>query len=327
MIKFSIIIPCYNAQAHIGRCINSLKQLMDSDYTEFIFIDDGSQDDTLTIIRSFAQSDKRVICVAQSNQGVSAARNAGLKHATGKYVLFLDSDDYLEPNTLHILQPFFVTSADILLPAVQIDSDNTSVCTNEIAEGIYSPTALYKTCKTFPTSPKLVYKRAIIEQYHILFDTTIHVGEVYTFTVQCLRYAQTIMVSNVIFYHYIMHNESAIHAPRPKTDCTIIRAIQSIAHNGQEWMSFPSFQHTIYSLTMCFTYEKYIAQGIINKAAIRLWADVLKELLFQQCMESVRSTSSLPNQRHFIRLIQTLSPQISYICLFFLHKIRKYLHI
>jgi glycosyltransferase involved in cell wall biosynthesis len=86
----SIIMPCYNAAAHLPSSVGSVLAQTFSDW-ELIAIDDGSSDNTLTWLQ--AQSDERIHCVSQTNQGVSAARNAGLARASGRYVAFLDADD------------------------------------------------------------------------------------------------------------------------------------------------------------------------------------------------------------------------------------------
>lgn len=95
----SVIIPVYNRE----HCIkNTVYSVLENDYSniEVICMDDGSSDNSLTQIKEIAQKDPRVKCFTQNNQGVSVARNNALKKAEGKYVLFLDSDDYIEKETI-----------------------------------------------------------------------------------------------------------------------------------------------------------------------------------------------------------------------------------
>ncbi|MEP0711405.1 glycosyltransferase [Algoriphagus sp.] len=100
---FSIIIPCYN-QAHF--LIDCLGSLLGQTFTnwEAILVNDGSTDRTADLAEEFLQKDARIQFISQSNQGLSAARNAGLHLAEGEYILFLDADDWLEPDCL---QTFF----------------------------------------------------------------------------------------------------------------------------------------------------------------------------------------------------------------------------
>lgn len=98
-LAVSIIVPCYNAENFIGRGISSIIHQTCPDW-ELILIDDGSTDSTAVICQRAATEDKRVHFVEQKNQGVSAARNAGLDMAKGQYVMFMDSDDYMSPDIL-----------------------------------------------------------------------------------------------------------------------------------------------------------------------------------------------------------------------------------
>lgn len=97
--KISIIIPVYNRESYIEETLESvLKQTYKE--LEVIVVDDGSTDESYKIIKQFAQKDPRVVYIYQKNNGVSSARNKGLDHATGQYIMFLDSDDLWDDNTL-----------------------------------------------------------------------------------------------------------------------------------------------------------------------------------------------------------------------------------
>lgn len=93
-IKVSIVIPVYNCEKYINKCLNSLiNQTLKE--IEIICINDGSNDDSLKILKQFARKDKRIKLISQENKGQSAARNIGLKMAKGQYVGFVDADDYV----------------------------------------------------------------------------------------------------------------------------------------------------------------------------------------------------------------------------------------
>ena len=101
-IEIGIIVPVYNAQQSLHRCIDSI--LIQS-YSNFklILIDDGSEDDSLMICRQYQKHDSRIIVYSQNNSGVSTARNKGIELCTSPYLCFTDSDDYLEPTIYKIL--------------------------------------------------------------------------------------------------------------------------------------------------------------------------------------------------------------------------------
>ena len=91
--SLSIIIPCYNVEEYIPKTLDSLSQLNNAENCEFIFINDGSTDNTLSHIQSFAKNDHRAIVINQSNQGVSAARNAALSIAKKEYIARMSNQE------------------------------------------------------------------------------------------------------------------------------------------------------------------------------------------------------------------------------------------
>lgn len=102
MPKISVIIPCFNVEAFVGECLDSvINQTFDD--MEIICINDGSTDNTLGILESYAKSDERIMILDQDNQGLSASRNRAMEIAKGDYIFFLDSDDYIEPTTFEEL--------------------------------------------------------------------------------------------------------------------------------------------------------------------------------------------------------------------------------
>ncbi len=100
-IDLSIIVPAYNVEEYIDDCIKSIKNQVTKYSIEIIIVNDGSTDSTDDIIKRI--DDERIIYIIQENKGLSAARNAGLNHATGRYVLFVDSDDILETSSIDML--------------------------------------------------------------------------------------------------------------------------------------------------------------------------------------------------------------------------------
>ena len=102
MIKVSVIIPVYNTGPYLEECLNSARNQTLKNI-EIICVNDGSTDHSLDILQNCAKQDNRVIVINQKNQGVSHARNVGIQHAKGKYIYFLDSDDYLAHEALDTL--------------------------------------------------------------------------------------------------------------------------------------------------------------------------------------------------------------------------------
>ncbi len=99
MTKISVIIPIYNVEEYIEECINSVINQTFKDI-EIICINDGSPDNSEKIVKKLAKKDKRIKYISKNNEGLSATRNLGVKESTGEYIYFLDSDDYIQPDTL-----------------------------------------------------------------------------------------------------------------------------------------------------------------------------------------------------------------------------------
>jgi len=126
MKKISVIIPVYNRAQYVDSCLKSvISQTIGLESLEIIIINDGSTDNSLDILKEYDRIHESIVLIDQVNQGVSAARNAGLKHATGEYIAFLDADDYLPKDAYEVLYNKS-NNLDIVLGKFQyIDEDGT----------------------------------------------------------------------------------------------------------------------------------------------------------------------------------------------------------
>lgn len=142
-MKVSVIIPVYNTQKYLEKCLNSLLSQSLRDI-EIICIDDGSTDNSLDILNKFAQNDKRIKVLTQKNKGQSVARNVGIRVAKGEYIGFIDSDDWADENMFEKLYK----------NANKYDSD-ISMCSISVYDektGEYSTKDPYLTLDLFPSS-------------------------------------------------------------------------------------------------------------------------------------------------------------------------------
>lgn len=124
MEKISVIIPIYNVEKYLERCLNSVIEQTYKNL-EIILVDDGSPDGCAQICDIYKKKDERILVIHQKNKGLSGARNAGLDIATGKFVCFIDSDDYIDKNMIEILYKNLKhTNSDISICGFeQIDED------------------------------------------------------------------------------------------------------------------------------------------------------------------------------------------------------------
>lgn len=130
----TIILPAYNAEKYITRCIESVLKQTYKNF-EFIIIDDGSTDNTLKIARDFAKKDCRINVISQNNCGVSKTRNYGVQIAKGEFILFIDSDDYIDSNMIyHLLEKSIQTGSDVIQCGYKVFGDNETgkeICAKE----------------------------------------------------------------------------------------------------------------------------------------------------------------------------------------------------
>ena len=102
MVEISVIVPVYNVSEYLAECLESLINQTFRDI-EIICINDGSSDNSLDILEDYKKRDDRINIISQDNKGLGASRNVGLKHSSGKYIFFIDSDDFIELNSLELL--------------------------------------------------------------------------------------------------------------------------------------------------------------------------------------------------------------------------------
>ena len=100
-VLVSVIVPVYNVEKYLNRCVDSLVQQTYHNL-EIIMVDDGSKDNSGRICDLLAKQDKRIKVIHKLNGGLASARNAGIKKANGQYILFVDSDDWIELDTLSL---------------------------------------------------------------------------------------------------------------------------------------------------------------------------------------------------------------------------------
>ena len=134
--KTSVIVPVYNSSEYITRCIDSVIGQKYADI-EVVIIDDGSQDNSLAICKDIASKDSRVKVFSQPNCGASSARNSGLDISTGEYVMFVDSDDWIEPDMIDGMMNVFRDNPEVQIVQTRVPADmknqvgNQFLCCNE----------------------------------------------------------------------------------------------------------------------------------------------------------------------------------------------------
>lgn len=207
----SVVIPCFNSLTTLGVCLDSV---INQSYTniEVLVIDDGSTDGTRELIKKYESKDARIRVIFCEHQGVSVARNRGIRYAAGSYIQFVDSDDYLERDcTGQLVKSMTSTEADwIICNYYQVDtknqqSDMEHVC---LKQGIYEKRRFLKELSKHPGAHyygvlwNKLYKSNIIQENKIKFPIDVNMGEDFIFNMSYLSYVHKIVCLKKQLYVY-----------------------------------------------------------------------------------------------------------------------------
>lgn len=206
---FSVIIPVYHVEKYLQRCVESTINQTYKDI-EIILVDDGGDDKCPEMCNQYAKTDKRIKVIHKTNGGLSDARNAGLDIAKGDYVIFVDSDDYIELDTCQNLLSFTTKNPDIIIGDAIVEGGVNRL--NHIKESsiINGETYLLKAIEAghAPMAAWLnIYKRSFLIENGLKFKYGIlHEDE--EFTPRAILNAKRIAISGIKFYHYIIREDS-----------------------------------------------------------------------------------------------------------------------
>ena len=222
--KVSIIVPIYNVECYLEECLLSIvKQTLQE--IEILLVDDGSSDRSPEIIAYFADKDQRIKQFSQTNKGVSAARNQGIEMATGEYLLFVDSDDTITPDTAEVLYNTAIkTNSDLVLgnalfcypdgsQEVVFKRDGfPSEFTFVSGESCYI--ALMERINAFPPSVCLFFikRELVIQKKLFLKEGITHEDELWC--AQAMLSAGRVSLLDFNYYYYRQHDSSQMHANR-----------------------------------------------------------------------------------------------------------------
>lgn len=222
----SIIIPIYNVEDYLNKCIDSIIYQTYSDW-ELILVDDGSFDSSPAICDSYATCDSRIKVIHKINEGVSKARNIGIEIAQGEYIVFCDADDYVDPN---YLKQFLKNNknADLVITGYYFDTNNI-VYSYKIYQEAY--------CKNLEEIKKhfflqnlksngypwgKFYKHEIIKSNHLRFNEHLQINEDHLFVFQYLLCCKTIYITPSKDYHYTVFRGNNIDSLKKATKIVFI---------------------------------------------------------------------------------------------------------
>lgn len=215
MTKISIIIPVYNVEKYLAECLDSLINQTLKDI-EILCIDDGSNDSSLEILNEYAAKDDRIRVFAQKNSGPGAARNLGIKNATGEYLTFVDSDDWLKENAMEVIYNFAKKKNTDMLFFSSINYHDefyqeTVFLNNVIVDKeLINFENSYRSCLRLPVSTYgKLYKTKFLKEKDILFPTFSNCGEDFHFAISAFfNNAKLDYIDEPLYFYRVITNNS-----------------------------------------------------------------------------------------------------------------------
>lgn len=214
-VEISVIVPVYNAAKYLNRCVNSLLAQQLQWEFELLFVDDGSNDGSLKILKVWEQRDRRVRVFSQPNRGVSTARNFGLRQANGSYVTFVDSDDWVENNYLAELRNNVDASRPGLVMGGFYRETRDGMIEHTETSYIYYPEEFPKMLNDrqlyrFGYPWGKLFNLSIIREYCLIFAEDVHYGEDLIFMFSYLCHIEYVRFVERCGYHYDMIRQDSL---------------------------------------------------------------------------------------------------------------------
>lgn len=214
----SVVVPIYNVEDYLEKCINSI---INQTYQnlEIILVDDGSTDRSPSICNEWGEKDDRIVVIHKENGGLSSARNAGLKVATGEYIMFEDSDDWLELNAVEkCVERIEKDESDLVVFGYKKISENGEII-GDFTFGNVTYTKDEMTSQlhrrilemSFGYAWNKLYRLSIIKNSGVVNDGNIIDREDLFFNLQLYKYLGVISYLDYVGYYYLQRNNSLLH--------------------------------------------------------------------------------------------------------------------
>lgn len=289
---YSVIIPVYNVEDNIRRCIESVLSQSFIDF-ELILVDDGSSDGSGAICEEYAETDERVIVIHQKNQGVSSARNEGMKNARGEYIVFIDGDDFVDTD---ILEKLNQSDADLVLVGFSDYFDNKVIKTLldddqfwqiNSDEGIIQ--FLEKKSSVFVWGKR--YKKSIIDGNNIRFRYDMEINEDNIFNNEYILKTSTAVNLKWSGYYHCQYTSATLSSKAEEISFIERTRWRKIAY--EQFSGHPAIQK-IYASQMLYFAEKEMVKISNKKQKLIAKRKEIKEIInddfFNQCIKILPET-------------------------------------
>jgi len=267
--EISIIIPVFNVEKYIGICLESvINQTFRN--LEIILVNDGSTDGSGKICDEYAARDSRIRVIHQENKGVSAARNEGLRLSSGKYVGFVDGDDWIDDDMLSfLLEMADAYDADIATCGYYVnnkaDPDLDLECETKIIsqeKSIRMSLELKEFCFDSGVFNK-IFRSKILKENGIEFEDEIAIGEDMLYLCKCIMSSGKIVYSPIPKYHVFTNSMSATRRPFNSKKASLVRA-----HEKMEEIVSPKYPQLVPAIRKRSVLSSYrlLCEANVNKS-------------------------------------------------------------
>lgn len=232
MLKVSVIVPVYNVEQYLGKCIDSILRQTFQDF-ELILVDDGSTDRSSEICDHYAEQDQRILAIHKENGGLSSARNAGFKEAKGEYTLFVDSDDTIRNTLLDdtVLIAEREKADMVIFNFASVDCHGTVLADfplNIPSDRVFNLSNCPDVLVASPTAWNKLYRRSFLLNTGLQFPEGVWYEDLRT-TPKLLACADRIYYYNRVEYYYLYRTGSTMHNGNiKKIYCDRVAAIQDL---------------------------------------------------------------------------------------------------
>lgn len=279
----SVIIPVYNAEKYITKCIRSL---MNQTYENFeiIIVNDGSTDDSIKSINTLKELDKRIVVINKKNEGVSKARTSGLEVAKGEFIMFLDSDDFVDNDYISYFYnlinyenvkydlAFNYNKYSIHTPN-QIKEEKIVILKAEtVVEEIYIG-------KLNEAVWNKIYRKKFLDNNKIHFNSEIWYGEGMLFNIECLQYTDNVAVGNKRVYHQYYNLNSAMRNFSMESNLCGIKSLE---------LQKACWKKNNPNIQKAWDFHKYSFNMSILKGIIKTNAKEKYSKKYKECISNLR---------------------------------------
>lgn len=289
MKKLSVIIPMYNVEQYLEKCIDSVyNQGLEEEEFEVILVDDESPDNSLGVATILTKDKKNVTIISQKNKGLGGARNTGILCAAGRYVLFLDSDDWYLPNVFqNILNIAFENQLDILEFGAQGITPNgliqyhSSTVSSEILDGI----TYYNSVRYMHSACNKLYSREFLVSHNLLFSEHIFIED-FEFNTRVFAVAKRVLATDFLVAQFlqspnsITRNSDFVKRKKIVKDLIVVLAKAKDTYNDYI-LSDESKVHNYFKERLGFLNVNIFYQLFKNKATYKEMKKIKQNLIKQ----------------------------------------------